>query len=520
MSSAINSDGVEETSARECYVSVRNISKSFRHVQALNDVTIEVGRNEVVGLVGENGAGKSTLLNILTGIYSPDEGKIEIDDEPVSFTDPQDAANQGVSLVQQEQSVIPNLTGLENLFLGSYDDFTLFSGMRKKKMKEAGSDFINELNISVPLNKRVSSYSFDQRQMLEIARAFYIALNAGVHPVILLDEPTAGLEEEGRNILFDRIRELKKEASFVFISHELDEVLTICDRIYVLKDGDLVGEVLPEEATPDQLQKMMVGRTASGEYYATDNQISKEELGPVTLQAFELSSGDTGPVSFEVKKGEIFGLVGVEGSGKETVGRMLAGATQPETGSLTVDGNSVTDHTVQSHIEAGIGYVPKERKEEGLLLYQDVTLNAMLPAIRQLRGRLPVTDRDEEKRSTREIIDELDIKTPGLGEQVVNLSGGNQQKIVLGRWLQRNLPIFVMDNVTRGLDVGVKEEVYEICRNLAKDGTTLVFLGDELPEVINMSNRIGVMKDGKLVTIVDAPADNKPTERDIVKEMV
>jgi len=520
MSSTINSVSQDEASDGDKYVSIHNLSKSFRHVQALNDVTIEIGKNEVVGLVGENGAGKSTLLNILTGIYSPDEGEIEIDGELVSFANPQDAANQGISLVQQEQSIVPNLTGLENLFMGSYNDFTRFGGINKKKMKSEGVDFVNQLGMSIPLSKKVNDYSFDQRQMLEIARAFYIALNAGVYPVILLDEPTAGLEEEGRNVLFNRIRDLKQEASFVFISHELDEVLTICDRIYVLKDGELVTEVLAENTTPDELQQKMVGRTTSEEYYATDDQIPETELGAVTLQVTELSSGDTGPISFEVREGEIFGIVGVEGSGKETVGRMLAGVIPPESGSLTVDGNVVTDHTVKSHIAAGIGYIPKDRKAEGLLLYQDLTLNSMLPTIRTLRGHLPITDRGQEKQFTKNIIDELDIKTPGLDEQVVNLSGGNQQKIVLGRWLQRDLPIFVMDNVTRGLDVGVKEEVYQICRDLSADGTTIVFIGDELPEVINMANRIGIMKNGKLAEIIDAPAENKPTEKEIVQEMI
>lgn len=498
---------------------VEGISKSFRHVQALSDVSLEINRGEVVGLVGENGAGKSTLLNIVTGVLQPDEGTLYVDGDAVEFTNPRDAADYGVSLVHQEQDVITNFRGYENLYLGR--EIERGGILDRDRMSEEAQAFVDDLGLDLDVDEFVSNYSFNERQMLEIAKAFHVSQKSD-NPVILLDEPTAGLEEAGREILFDLVDDLRERATFVFVSHELDEVLEISDRVYVLKDGELVDETTADEATEDSLQESMVGRESTDEYYRVSEQRTEDALGAEMLRADNLTIGEeTGPLSFSVREGEIFGIVGVEGSGKERLGRALAGDLATTDGTISVDGTPVTNPSVSEMVDAGVGYIPKDRKSEGLLLYQPVRINVSLAMIRNMNGTLPLLDLDAEDEATDRVIEELNVKTPGPEALVHGLSGGNQQKIVIGRWLAQETPILVMDNVTRGIDVGAKEEVYRLCRELTDRGVSIVFIGDELPEVIGMSNRIAVMNSGQFVgEPFDASAGNKPTEEELIQEMI
>lgn len=509
----------DATEHRETSLLVDDVSKSFRHVTALDGVSLRIDRGEVVGLVGENGAGKSTLLNILTGVLDPDRGEISIDGRPVELSGPSDAAEHGVSLVHQEQDVIPNLRGYENLFLG--DERSTLGVLDRTAMSEAAEDVIDRLGIDLDVDAFVKDYSFNERQMLEIAKAFHRSSKSD-HPVILLDEPTAGLEEAGREILFERIDELRDQATFVFVSHELDEVLSISDRIYVLKDGELVDERVASETTPDELQQSMVGRESSAEYYKIPDQRSEDSLGETVLSVDGVQYQDQiGPVSFSLREGEIFGIVGVEGSGKERLGRILAGDLSPTEGTITVAGQECSANSVESMVDAGVGYVPKDRKSEGLLLYQSVLRNTSLALIQGMNGRLPLLDLDLETEVTADAIEELNIKTPGADALVHGLSGGNQQKVVLARWLARDSPVLVVDNVTRGIDVGAKEEVYRLCRELTEKGVSIVFIGDELQEVIGMSNRIGIMRKGKMSDkVVNASPEAKPTEEELIAEMI
>ena len=498
---------------------VEGISKSFRHVQALSDVSLEINRGEVVGLVGENGAGKSTLLNIVTGVLQPDEGTLYVDGDAVEFTNPRDAADYGVSLVHQEQDVITNFRGYENLYLGREEE--RFGVLDRDQMRERAQAFVEDLGLTLDVDEFVSNYSFNERQMLEIAKAFHVSQKSD-NPVILLDEPTAGLEEAGREILFDLVNDLRDRATFVFVSHELDEVLEISDRIYVLKDGELVDETTASVATPDSLQQSMVGRETADEYYRVTEQRREDELGDEMFSVDDLSVDDEiGPLSFSVRKGEIFGIVGVEGSGKERLGRVLAGDITPTSGTVSIDGTTVTASSVSQMVDAGVGYIPKDRKSEGLLLYQPVRVNISLAMIRNMNGTLPLLDLGSEDEATDRVIEELNVKTPGPEALVHGLSGGNQQKVVIGRWLAQDTPILVMDNVTRGIDVGAKEEVYRLCRELTDRGVSIVFIGDELPEVIGMSNRIAVMNGGQFTgEPFDAAAGNKPTEEELIQEMI
>lgn len=503
----------EETSLR-----VENVSKAFRHVQALSDVSLDIHRGEVIGLVGENGAGKSTLLNILTGVLEADEGKLYVDDEPIKFTSPREAADHGVSLVHQEQDVITNFRGYENLYLGREEG--QFGVLNREEMRKEAQSFVDDLGINLDVNEFVKEYSFNERQMLEIAKAFHVSQKSD-NPVILLDEPTAGLEEAGRELLFELIGDLKNRATFVFVSHELDEVLHVSDRVYVLKDGKLVDEVLAAEATTDYLQQSMVGRETADEYYRVPDQRTDAELGSETFGVEGLMTDEIGPLSFSVKEGEIFGIVGVEGSGKERLGRVLAGDIAMTDGKIRVNGETVNTTSVADMVDAGVGYIPKDRKSEGVLLYQSVRANTSLAMVRTMNGKLPLLDLDAEQQATTEAIEELNIKTPSPDALVHGLSGGNQQKVVIARWLAQDTPILVMDNVTRGIDVGAKEEVYRLCRELTNRGVSIVFIGDELTEVIGMSNRIAVMNDGQFADKrFDASAGSKPTEENLIQEMI
>src|SRR6056297_3820577 len=337
---------------------VEGISKSFRHVQALKDVSLAVDHGEVIGLVGENGAGKSTLLNILTGVLQADAGQLYVDGEAVTFTNPREAADYGVSLVHQEQDVITTMRGYENLYLGR--EMERFGVLEKEQMREEAQAFVHDLGIDIDVDERVRNYSFNERQMLEIAKAFHVSQKSE-NPVILLDEPTAGLEESGRKILFDLVNDLRDRATFVFVSHELDELLQISDRIYVLKDGERVGDMPVAEATTDSLQQAMVGRETADEYYRVPDQQREADLGERAMTIDGVTHAEAvGPVSFSVREGEIFGIVGVEGSGKQRFGRLLAGDLELTEGSISVDGTSLQNPSVADMVDAGVGYIPKD----------------------------------------------------------------------------------------------------------------------------------------------------------------
>ena len=501
---------------------IANISKSFRNVVALDDVSLNVNEGEVVGLVGENGAGKSTLLKILTGVQEPDQGELFTHGEKQTFTGPLKAAKEGISLVHQEQDIVSNLSGAENLFLGREGDLTPYGYVNKERMIDEAQQHLESLGINIDLSLRAGDLSFNERQLLEIARAFMIAKEGATEtPIIMLDEPTAGLEEESRDLLFSLINDLRDRASFIFVSHELDEVIEISDRIYVLKDGQLVNEVSASETTQEVLRTSMVGRSLSDDYYLTSKQLSNTELGEEVLAVDELLYRDeVGPFSLSLREGEILGVVGVDGSGKERLGRMLYGDITPTSGSVTVLGQEVFPDSPSTMKTTGMGYIPKDRKNEGLLLYQPVRTNTSIAIVDKMMGKLPLLDIGLEKRETKEAVEKLDIKTPSIETLVRKLSGGNQQKVVLGRWFANESSILVMDNVTRGVDVGAKEDVYELCREFTRQGISMIFIADELQEVIGMANRIAVMYKGEIVDIVDAPPEDKPTEKELIELMV
>ncbi|MCC7206718.1 MAG: sugar ABC transporter ATP-binding protein [Anaerolineae bacterium] len=496
----------------------RNIDKSFPGVHALNDVSIEVYPHEVVGLVGENGAGKSTLMRILAGVYQPDSGELSIDGEPVKLSNARTANSYGIGMVFQEQSLLPNISVGENIYLGHEDEFMRFGVINWRALFASARRQLVKVESSVDPARRTDELSFAERQMVELAKVLTLEERVHRHLIILLDEPTSVLEKAEIKILFDRVRNLRQRASFIFCSHRLDEVLEISDRVYVMKDGQVVSQLKAADASVPELHKLMVGRGLQAEYYREGRQ--KPYDPEVVLSVKDLSrEGDYHNVSFELHKGEILGIAGVIGSGREQVCRTLFGFVAPTSGEIQVNGRPAHFRSPSDAVAAGIGYIPQERRTEGLVLFLPVLHNMSLADIRRVLRR-GVIDHESERGMASKWIKTLNIRTPSANAMCLNLSGGNQQKVVLAKWMNAESKILILDHPTRGLDVGAKEEVYELVRNLTDQGISVIVIADTLEETIGLSHTILVMKDGVVTQRFDAPPGHKPEQLDLIGYMV
>lgn len=494
------------------------IDKRFPGVHALKEVSLTIRPNEVVGLVGENGAGKSTLMRILSGVYQPDSGEIFLDGKKTRLANASYANSMGIGMVFQEQSLLLNLSVGENIYLGHESRFTRFGLMRWKALHAAARRQLVKVELDVDPRTRAADLDFATRQMIELAKALTLEESAPGHLVVLLDEPTSVLESAEIAVLFRRVRALKARASFVFVSHRLDEVLELSDRVYVMKDGAVVAELAAAEADVPTLHRLMVGRGLHAEYYREP--LQRPPRDDIVLQAEGLClPGAYRDVSFELHAGEILGIAGVIGSGREELTRTLAGLAPHQTGRLAVGSKAVRFGTPADAVASGIGYLPRERRTEGLVLFLSVAANITLPNLEALR-RMGLIDTAEEQRIAKEWVDRLVIKTPGIETLCLGLSGGNQQKVVLAKWLQAKSRILVLDHPTRGLDVGAKEEVYELVRALTAEGIAVVLTSDTLEETIGLSHHILVMRDGVVTHRVDAAAGHKPQQIDLIGHMV
>jgi ribose transport system ATP-binding protein len=496
---------------------LKNITKRFPGVLALDDVSVEVRPNEIVGLIGENGAGKSTLMKLLTGAYRQDSGEITLSGQPLVIRNPRDATAKGIAMVYQEQSILPNLTIAENLFLGREENFTTFGRMNWSKLKRAAQAELATVRLDVDPLTVCEDLSFGQRQMVELARALSLASRTGGTPIILLDEPTSVLEAAEIEILFRLVRELKSRASFVFVSHRLDELLSLSDRVYVMKDGKVVAEMASADASVKQLHELMVGRSMHGEYYREN--LQKPCRAEVALSVSHASLGHAlNDVSFEVRQGEVFGVAGVVGSGREELCRVIAGLDKLDSGAVRIGGTLLRPQANHA-VALGVGYVPRERKVEGLVTQMSVAENLTLPRLSAV-SRGGVVRKGNERRIANEWIQRLHIKTPGPDASCRNLSGGNQQKVVLAKWRFAGSRILVLDHPTRGLDVGAKEEVYQLIRELTAEGVAVVLTGDTLEEILGLSHRVMVMRDGRAQKILPCEVGSKPSQVEIVEHMV
>jgi ribose transport system ATP-binding protein len=499
-------------------LSLHGVEKRFPGVHALKQVSLEIRPNEVVGLVGENGAGKSTLMRILAGVYQPDAGEIRLAGRPVRLPSAAAAMRLGIGMVFQEQSLLTNLSVGENIYLGAEGRFTRGGLVRWGALYDAAARQLAKVGLELDPRTRTAELDFATRQMVELAKALTLEEAAEGHLVILLDEPTSVLEQDDIALLFERVRALKRRASFVFVSHRLDEVLALSDRIYVMKDGAVIDERPAAAADVPTLHRLMVGRGLQAEYYREP--LQRPFGADIVLQAEGLGlPGHYRDVSFELHRGEILGIAGVIGSGRETLCRTLAGFAPHQQGRLTAGGRAVRFATPADAVACGIGYLPRERRVEGLVLFLSVAANITLPSLGRLR-RLGLIDAAAERAVARRWVERLGVRTPGIDALCLNLSGGNQQKVVLAKWLNAEARILILDHPTRGLDVGAKEEVYELVRRVTGEGIAVILTSDTLEETTGLSHRILVMRDGAITHRADASPGHKPQQVELIRHMV
>lgn len=502
----------------EPVLEIRRVSKSFPGVKALDDVSFAINKGEVVGLIGENGAGKSTVLKVLNGIYQPDSGGIFVDGREVKLTSPRQAFDSGIAMVFQEQSILPTLTVAENIFLGREEEFLRFGLLSKSRMNAAAAEELKKVHLDVHPGTRCAELSFAGRQMVEIAKALSLDSRIKGHVTILLDEPTSVLEQKEVDLLFRIVRDLRERASFVFISHRLEEVLEVSDRVYVMRDGKVVKELPAASATVKELHQLMVGRQLHHEYYREQRQAMPSSN--VILECRDLrKDGAFSNINFALHEGEVLGIAGVIGSGREDLARCLAGHTAPDSGGMTVNGKAARFAAAHDATAAGVGLVPAERKVEGLVAPFSVAENMTLAALPKFvsHGMIRFA---AEKATARDWIGKLNVKTPSTETMVGSLSGGNQQKVVLAKWRIAGVKVLILDHPTRGIDVGAKEDVYDLIRDMTAEGLAVILLGDTLEEVIGLSSRVLVMRDGEVTATFDASPGRKPEQVDLVRHMV
>jgi ribose transport system ATP-binding protein len=494
------------------------ISKSFGPFKALRNATIEIGANEVVGLIGENGAGKSTLMRILSGGMRPDVGTISVNGSPIVLSDTTRANEHGIAMVFQEQSLLLNMSVADNLHLAHEKPFTRFGLIDRRAMVKAARERLAKVGLDIDPTVKAGDLGFAARQMVELAKALSLEERTDAPLTILLDEPTSVLEAKDIEILFDRMRLLKSRASFVFVSHRLDEVLAISDRIYVMKDGEVVAERPAGATSVPALHAMMVGRELDAEYYRETRQSQPHD--DVVLEARGLTvQGVYRNVDFVLRKGEVLGVAGVIGSGREELTRTLFGFMPQTSGVLRIDRRETILRTPTQAVAAGVGYIPRERRVEGLVMDISVAANITLAKL-EAAMRRGFIDHGRERSIADEWIQRLRIKTPSAAQVCRNLSGGNQQKIVLARWMTARSHILILDHPTRGLDVGAKEEVYDLIRDLSAEGVAIVLTSDTLEETIGLCHTILVMRDGEITARFDAPPHEKPSQVALLEHMV
>ncbi len=501
--------------------SAENISKSYDSTKALQNVCFSISKGEVVGLVGENGAGKSTLLKIIMGVAQADEGTMEIEGKPFAPKNPKQANQLGVGMVFQEQSLITNLTVSQNIFFGEEKQFQSGPLINWGKMDTAATEILNKIGLQdIPATKKISDIQFSRRQMVEIAKVLHRASHGRDDgALILLDEPTSVLNGEEIKVLFDRVRALRDSGNgVVFISHRLDEVLEICDSIFVFKDGKNVCQLSREEATEAVLYEKMVGKSSSAEFYRVNKQTVPQEKVLVEAENIGLY-GYCKNISFTLNAGEIMGICGVVGSGKENLCAMIAGDEAITSGTLRVNGKIANFSSPNKALKAKILSIPTERRVEGQIGIASIMDNITYSNIEGI-SKSGLISKKLENEVAEKWIKDLNIKCQGPKQPIENLSGGNAQKVVFARVLSSPADIIILNHPTRGVDVGAKEEIYEIIRSATDAGKGIILLGDTLEECIGLSNKLLVMKDGLVTQVFHADPENKPTQVDIIQYMM
>ncbi|MEC2057692.1 sugar ABC transporter ATP-binding protein [Peribacillus psychrosaccharolyticus] len=466
---------------------MENVTKEFPGVKALDSIQFKVKKGSVHALMGENGAGKSTLMKIIFGIYTPDTGMIKFKGHDLKVSSTKEALKNGISMIHQELSPVPHMTVAENIFLGREPTKGKFGWVNNKKMIEDAKDLFKTLNIDLDPNSKMKDLSIANMQMVEIATA--VSYDADL---IIMDEPTSAITEKEVEKLFEIINSLNaKGVSIIYISHKMDEIFRICDEITVFRDGQYIGTKETTELTQDTLIQMMVGREIKQVFHK-----EKAEIKEVILAVSNLSKeGKFDNISFEVRKGEIVGISGLMGSGRTEVIESIFGIDPPDSGDIFIHGEKVKIKTPQDAIKLKVALLTEDRKLSGAFLPISIKENMIISSIDQFleRGYINKKLVDE---ACNEQVEQLNIKTPSTDQLIMNLSGGNQQKVLLARWLLNDPDILILDEPTRGVDVGAKSEIHKLMSKLAQKGTAILMISSEMPEVLGMSDRVIVMHEG------------------------
>jgi ribose transport system ATP-binding protein len=473
----------------EVILRMHNINKAFPGVQALDNINFELRKGEVHCLLGENGAGKSTLIKIMSGAHQKDSGTIFLHGKEVDIKDAHTSRDLGISTIYQEMSLIPGMSVAENIFLGEEIVKSPFYMVDKEKMEKQAEEIFREMNIDINPKRLIKEISTAQQQMVEIARSL-----VKKRQIIIMDEPTSSISDKDTNELFRIIRKLKSQGvAIIYISHRLQELSEIVDRITVMRDGKDIGTVTMKDVTIDQLITMMVGRTLE----KMDKPVN-EHIGEVLLEVKNTSWGNVVQnASFILRRGEILGFAGLVGAGRSELMRLLFGAEKMDSGTILLQGKEVEIHSPVQAIKHGIGYLSEDRKRDGLVLSMGIDQNITMANLASVCNGFLVS-RKKERLEAENTIQSLDVATSSIHKLVKFLSGGNQQKVIIGKWLLTDCKVLIFDEPTRGIDVGARAEIYKLMNGLAQAGKSIIMVSSDLPEIIRVSNRVIVMNQGRI----------------------
>jgi len=484
---------------------IENICKSFPGVNALTDVSFDLSKGEVHALVGENGAGKSTLMRIICGIYQPDKGEIFIEGEPVKFQNARQSQENGIAIIHQELNMPVNLSIAEFMFLGRTP--TKFGIVDKKRAIQLSQKLIEVVEVNRSPSTKIFELTVAEQQLVEIAKA--LSLNS---KLLIMDEPTSALNQQETENLFKIIRNLKEQGvTIIYISHKLNEIFEICDDITVLRDGRLIDIHLIKDSSHEKIVTLMTGKGMGEDYFskATAVQRDPEEAEPIMIvKDLASNSKKLKPVSFELYKGEVLGIAGLLGAGRTELFRAIFGADPKTQGEVIVNGKPVNIKSIPAAIKEGIVLLPEDRKLEGLVLELDINNNITIPSLKSL-STLGLVNKKKGKGISKDYSGQLRVKCTGIDQIVGNLSGGNQQKVVFAKWLAAHPKVIMLDDPTRGIDVGSKQEIYALIRDLANRGIGVIFVSSEMPELVGVCDRILVMRGGEIVSEAKGEAINE-----------
>jgi rhamnose transport system ATP-binding protein len=471
---------------------IQHISKRFGTTQALADVSLSLYPGEIHALLGENGAGKSTLIKIMTGIYKPDQGEIRLKGQPITINNPMEAQAYGIAAIHQEPMIFPDLNVAENIFIGHRNRGGI---VRWRQMYREAADILARLDVKLDVRSSARGLTLAAQQVVEIAKAISLDVR-----VLIMDEPTASLSAHEVEQLFKLARALKASGvSILFISHRMEEVFSIADRVTVLRDGRFVSTHPASEVTRESAIRDMVGRHMEDLFVKTE-----QEQGDLLLSVRGLSKENVfHDINFDVHAGEVVGFAGLVGARRTDVALALFGIAKADSGTVTFDGLPFTIRSPQQAVKRGIAYVTEDRRQLGLTMPMSITTNISLPMLRQYTSRLGLVQRREERKTAESFRDRLAIRTPSVQQAAGTLSGGNQQKVVLSKWLNTKPRLLILDEPTRGIDVGAKAEVHQFINELAQQGMGIIMISSDLPEVLAMSDRIVVMREGRQMAVLN-----------------